>query len=67
MMAVHHEHKDKVRLVLDYKELNQFVYSHIADSNVCLDTLRKWRLIGDHLSVVDLKDAYLQLHLDSSL
>ena len=67
MLAVHHEHKDKVRPVLDYRELNQFVRSHTADSDVCPDTLRKWRLMGDRLGVVDLKDAYLQLHVKRDL
>ena len=67
MMAVHHEHKDKVRPVLDYRELNQFVHSHTADSDVCPDTLRKRRLMGDRLGVVDLKDAYLQLHVKREL
>ena len=57
MLAVYHEHKDKVRPVLDYRELNQFIQSHMADSEVCPETLRKWRLMGDHLGVVDLKDA----------
>lgn len=67
MLAVYHEHKDKVRPVLDYRELNQFVQSHTADSEVCPETLRKWRRMGDRLGVVDLKDAYLQLHVKQEL
>ena len=67
LLAVYHDHKDKVRPVLDYRELNQYVQSHTAESKVCPETLRKWRLMGDKLGVIDLKDAYLQLHVQKEL
>ena len=63
LLAVHHDHKDKVRPVLDYRELNQYVQSHTAKSEVCPETLRRWRTMGDQLGVIDLKDAYLQLRI----
>ena len=67
LLAVHHTGKNKVRPVLDYRELNGAVQSHTADSEVCPETLRRWRLMGDRLGVVDLKNAYLQLHVRRDL
>lgn len=67
LLAVHHAGKNKVRPVLDYRELNCAVKSHTADSEVCSETLRRWRLMGDRLGVVDLKNAYLQLHVRRDL
>ena len=49
--------KKAVRPVFDYSELNAFVSSHTADSEVCLDTMRKWRLMGDRVGIVGLKNA----------
>ena len=51
LMAVDQVNKGKVRPVLDFKELNQFVRSHTGESAVCEDTLRKWRKVGNNLSV----------------
>lgn len=67
LLAVNHTAKKKVRPVLDYRELNDAVQSHTADSEVCPETLRRWRLMGDRLGVVDLKNAYLQLHVRRDL
>lgn len=67
LLAVEQKSKNKVRPVLDYRELNDFVKSHTADSEVCPETLRRWRLMGDRLGVVDLKNAYLQLHVQRDL
>lgn len=67
LLAVHHTGKNKVRPVLDFRELNNAVKSHTADSEVCPETLRRWRLMGDRLGVVDLKNAYLQLHVRRDL
>jgi hypothetical protein len=63
LLAVHQKSKNKVRPVLDFRELNSAVQSHTADSEVCPETLRRWRLMGDKLGIVDLKNAYLQLHV----
>ena len=67
LLAVQQQTKNKVRPVLDFRELNQSVQSHTADSEVCPETLRRWRLMGDRLGLVDLKNAYLQLHVRRDL
>lgn len=67
LLAVVQENKNKVRPVLDYRELNQSVSSHTAESEVCGEKLRRWRRMGKNLSVLDLRDAYLQIRIDKSL
>lgn len=69
MLAVVQPTKDKVRPVLDFRELNKFVECHTGDDviDVCEETLRKWRRVGTEASVVDLKSAYLQIRVDESL
>ena len=67
LLAVYHDHKDKVIPVLDYREMNQYVQSHTGESEVCPETLRRWRTMGDQLGVVGLKDAYLQLRVSCEL
>ena len=67
LMAVQQSNKSKVRPVMDYRELNGFVTAHTADTDVCADQLRKWRRHGANVAVVDLKRAYLQLHVEERL
>ncbi|XP_043201309.1 uncharacterized protein LOC122370107 [Amphibalanus amphitrite] len=67
LMAVQQKNKEKVRPVLDYRELNSHLNAHTAEADVCADQLRKWRRHGRNVAVVDLKKAYLQIHLDESL
>ena len=68
LMAVVQPTKGKVRPVLDYRELNDFVESHTGDEIVvCDETLRKWRRLHGNLKLVDLRSAYLQIHVDESL
>jgi len=67
LMAVVQLNKAKVRPVMDYRELNQFVSSHTADGEVCSAKLRLWRKMGDNLSIIDLRKAYLQVCVDPSL
>ena len=67
LMAVEQRNRAKVRPVLDYRELNGYVTAHTADSDVCAEQLRKWRRHGANVAVVDLKRAYLQLHLEEEL
>lgn len=66
MMAVVQENKRKVRPVLDYRPLNSFVSSHSGDAEVCADKLRCWRQMGGKLAILDLRRAYLQVHVDES-
>ncbi|KAK4326819.1 hypothetical protein Pmani_002676 [Petrolisthes manimaculis] len=63
LMAVVQHNKGKVRPVLDFRELND---TFTADSDVCADKLWEWRKQGINLSMVDLKKAYLQIHIHES-
>ena len=68
LMAVVQENKNKVRPVLDFRELNEYIVSNPgADAAACNETLREWRKKVGPLKLVDLKSAYLQLHVDRSL
>ncbi|KAF0297012.1 hypothetical protein FJT64_005559 [Amphibalanus amphitrite] len=67
LMAVEQPNKDKVRPVLDYRELNRHVTAHTADAEVCAEQLRRWRRHGSRLAVLDLRKAYMQLRLDRRL
>ena len=58
--------KDKVRPVLDLKQLNEFISCHTGGSSVCDDTIRRWRKLGGDLALLDLRKAYLQIHVDRS-
>jgi len=63
LMAIVQQNKDKVRPVLDYRELNQYVSSHTANSEVCGEKLRLWRKMGDQVCTIDLRKVYLQIHV----
>ena len=63
LMAVVQEQKQKVRPVLAYRELNGFV--DVAE--VCTQKLREWRQQGVNESLLDLRKAYLQIHVDKVL
>jgi hypothetical protein len=67
LMAVLQANKSKVRPVLDYRELNEHVSSHTGESVVCGEKLRKWRRMGHNLKLLDLRRAYLQLHVSEDL
>lgn len=69
LMAVEQPTKKKVRPVLDFRELNVNIKCHTGDDiiDVCCETLRKWRRVGENVSIVDLKSAYLQLNIDPNL
>ena len=68
LMAVVQANKNKVRPVMDYRELNEYVECHPGtDASACDETLRRWRRMKEPLKILDLKSAYLQIHIDSSL
>jgi len=67
LLAVLQENKGKVRPVMDFRELNQFVSSHTGESAVCGEKLREWRRKGTAVTMVDLKNAYLQIRVDKSM
>ena len=67
LLAVEQECKGKVRPVMDFRELNAYVESHTGDSDVCGETLCKWRSMKGKPAVLDLRSAYLQLHVHKEL
>ena len=69
LMAVLQPSKNKVRPVLDFRELNEFVQSHTGgeEVNVCNNKLREWRRTNGELEIVDLQAAYLQIRVCESL
>ena len=69
LLAVVQPTKDKVRPVMDYRELNDYLECHTGDGNVavCNEKLRKWRQLAGSLKLVDLRSAYLQIHIAPEL
>ena len=67
LMAVVQAAKGKVRPVLDFRELNDYVSSHTGTSVVCGEKIREWRKLGRNIKLLDLKKAYLQVRVDPSL
>ncbi|CAM1332165.1 Uncharacterised protein g10786 [Pycnogonum litorale] len=67
LMAVIQKNKAKVRPVMDFRELNSHVEAYTASADVCADKLRKWRRQGTNVAIVDLRKAYLQIHVHESL
>ena len=67
LMAVEQPSKKKIRPVLDYRYLNQYIKCFTGDSDICEDKIRKWRRTCENAKLLDLKDAYLQIHVDESL
>ena len=67
LMAVVQRNKRKVRLVMDFRELNMHINASTANSDVCADKLRVWQREGENVSVVDLAKAYLQIQIHDSL
>ena len=69
LLAVVQPTKDKVWPVMDYRELNDIVECHTGDDEiaVCADKVRKWRQLQGEIKVIDLKSAYLQIHVSEDL
>ncbi|XP_047146280.1 uncharacterized protein LOC124819114 [Hydra vulgaris] len=67
LISVEQENKGKIRPVLDFRELNQYVNSHNASSDACDETLRRWRKVGEKFALLDLRCAYMQIHIDPVL
>ena len=66
-MAVIQQSKQKVRLVLDYRKLNDHVDPFTARADMCTEKLREWRRAGSNVSVLDLRKAYFQVRVHLSL
>ena len=67
LILVVQEQKQKVHPVLDYRELNGFVDAFTANAEVCAHKLREWQRQGVNMSLLDLRNAYLQIHVDKAL
>ena len=67
LIAVIQQNKQKVRPVLDYRELNDHVDPFMARADICTKKLREWLQAGLNLSVLDLCKAYLQVYMHQSL
>lgn len=69
LMAVVHPTKNKIRSVLDFRELNEHVscYTSGEAANVFGENLRIWRRMTGATTIVALKSAYLQLHVSEKL
>ena len=67
LMAIVQQNKDKVRPVMDFRELNSHVDAFTANADVCADKIRKWRRLGTNVAIVDLRRAYLQIRVHESL
>ena len=57
LMAIVQQNKDKVRPVIDFRELNSHVEAFIASADVCADKIREWRRLGTNVAIVDLRRA----------
>lgn len=67
LMAVKQANKSKIRPVLDFRALNNYVDAYTGEADVCRERLRNWRRKSENLYVVDLKKAYLQISVDRDL
>ena len=67
LMAVIQQNKQKVRPVLDYRELNDHEDPFTTRADICTEKLREWRRAGSNVSVLDLRKAYLQVRVHQSL
>ena len=55
----------KVRPVFDYRGINKTIESHPGGATpLCADRLRQWRQVGSKCAILDLKKAYLQIHME---
>ena len=69
LMAVVQPTKQKVRPVIDFREINKHVECHTGgdEINICQDKLREWRKTRGEIELVDLQHAYLQIRVDKKL
>uniref|UniRef100_A0A5S6QPD7 Reverse transcriptase domain-containing protein n=1 Tax=Trichuris muris TaxID=70415 RepID=A0A5S6QPD7_TRIMR len=67
LMAVIQRNKKSVRPVMDFRELNTHIEAFTAGSEICAQKLRDWRRQDANVTMLDLKRAYLQIHVDQSL
>ena len=66
-MAVIQHTKGKVRPVMDYRELNEYIDAFTVVEDVCTAKLREWRQQGVNVALLDQWRAYLQVRVYKSL
>ncbi|XP_043239685.1 uncharacterized protein LOC122390607 [Amphibalanus amphitrite] len=59
--------RTKVRPVMDFRSLNKHVPAFTGDADVCAERLRRWRQMGASVALLDLKKAFLQVHVEKAL
>ena len=59
--------RTKVRPVMDFRALNKHVTAFTGDADVCAERLRRWRQMGASVALLDLKKAFLQIHVEKAL
>ena len=57
----------KVRPVMDFRQLNCYIDVFTANADVCAAKFREWRQKGPNVSLLDLKRAYLQVRVQKTL
>ncbi|XP_067943044.1 uncharacterized protein [Watersipora subatra] len=69
LMAAKQPNKpNKIRPVMDYRELNNYIHNNPGvETAICQEKLRNWGLGGSKACLLDLKKAYLQVHIEPSL
>ena len=67
LLAIVQQNNDKVRPVMDFRELNSHVDAFTTNADVCADKIRGWRRLGTNVAIVDLRRAYLQIRVHESL
>ena len=58
---------EEVRPVMDFQKLNHHVDMFTANMDVCAAKLHEWRQKGSNVSLLDLRRAYLQVHVHELL
>ena len=66
-MLVFQQNEQKVRPVLDYRELNDHVDPFTARADICTEKLREWCRARSNVPVLDLRKAYVQVRIHQSL
>ena len=61
LMAVVQVNKNKLRPIMDYRELNRYIDMFTANADLCAQKLWEWRCEGSNVVILDLKKTYKSL------
>ena len=68
IICVYNEKKGKVRPCLDLRVLNEHIVCNPGwDVSVTNESIREWRLNGKNCTMLDLSNAFMQIHLHEDL